>query len=110
MEGDSLELVNQVSNLDRPPDWLIKGEVDTIRKIMLEHDSWKFIWTPREGNCLAHNLAKWGMDFVLSGNFRVGDVPPDIVNCDDSAVFAEQLFNGGVPCCKKKKMGSHCLN
>lgn len=101
MEGDSLELVNQVSNLDRPPDWLIKGEVDTIRKIMLERDSWKSIWTSREGNCLAHNLAKWGMDFVLSGNFRVGDVPPDIVNCD--AVFAEQLFNGDPMLLKNRK-------
>ncbi|KAB1200679.1 hypothetical protein CJ030_MR1G004101 [Morella rubra] len=41
------------------PDWLIDGEIHRIRCILDEHPMWKFLWTPRDGNCTAHFVARW---------------------------------------------------
>lgn len=85
LEGDSQELVNQVWNLDGALVWRIEAEVFTMRRILQEHIRWSLVWTPREGNYLAHHLAKWGMDNGFEGNIRIGDIPSELVNCDDSA-------------------------
>lgn len=45
IEGDSLELVNQVQDRDRIPDWEIAGEVNTIRSLLDIHHYWSFVWT-----------------------------------------------------------------
>lgn len=38
-------------------DWDIEGEVATIRKILQNHPEWS-LTSPRDGNYVAHNLAK----------------------------------------------------
>lgn len=58
IEGDCLELSNQVNDRDRLHDWEIVGEVDILKNLLDTHHESSFVWTPREGNAAAHNLAK----------------------------------------------------
>lgn len=54
--------------MDRLPNWMIEGEVDTVRNLLIkEHVYWKLVWTPWEGNSLAHNLAKLKVSIRTDG-------------------------------------------
>lgn len=55
IEGDCLNLVNQVLDDTAALDWAISGEVTTIRRLLQDHVKWSFVWTPREANMAAHN-------------------------------------------------------
>lgn len=46
---------------------------------------------PRDEKCMAHYLTKWGLDSGRCGDIHLGDVPLDIVNCDDCS-FEESGF------------------
>lgn len=89
--GDCLELVNQVHLRGGTPDWEISGEVETIRKLLEEHSEWSFIWTPREGNYAAHNLARWCTNHDISGHICVDDLP-DIPSLPSASVVMLWLF------------------
>ncbi|KAB1215428.1 hypothetical protein CJ030_MR4G010561 [Morella rubra] len=78
-EGDSLILVHQVVNEECIPDWLIEGEVETIRQFLMEQPAWKLQWTPREGDEMAHQLASLSV-----GDLSRDCIPIDIVSSDDS--------------------------
>lgn len=85
IEGDCLNLVNQVEELNSEPDWDIVGEVCTIRRLLMDHMQWSFRWIPREANCAAHNLAKWcSMNDVLR-DLSLTDLLSDVVHCDHAA-------------------------
>lgn len=86
LEGDAQQLVKQVNEINASPDWLIEAEVMTIRAMLRLHPLWRFQWTPREGNYMAHHLAIWGHQFEGSVQVIIEDIPPDIAHCDDSVV------------------------
>lgn len=79
MEGDAQILVNQVVDLDTVPDWVIEAEVLTIRALLRNHSKWKFRWIPRNGNCLAHNLARWGLQSDFPADTKLEDIPVTII-------------------------------
>lgn len=56
-KGDSLVLINQVLQTDNTPDWLIEGEVDTMRLFLQDHVNWKI-------HCKGHlgKKTNWRMD------------------------------------------------
>lgn len=61
LEGDAQALVTQAVNSDVLPDWIIEAEVLTMRAMLSSHGQWIFRWIPREGNGMAHALARWGL-------------------------------------------------
>lgn len=75
LEGDAQGLVQQITDCSLTPDWLIEGEVHTLRNLLRDHCRWSIQWIPREGNALAHNLAQWGSINVFQGDFYASDVP-----------------------------------
>lgn len=87
VEGDSLMLVDQILKTDCILDWCIEGEVITIRKLLVEHVNWKLAWTPRDVNCMAHSLAKWGLDSEKCARYSSRRCAACYVNCDDSAIL-----------------------
>lgn len=64
LEGDAQSLVNQVVDPTATLDWIIEAEVLTLRAILSQHPLSHFQWIPREGNYIAHNLARWGVQIV----------------------------------------------
>lgn len=75
IEGDCLELVNQVVYVEGQPVWEIAGKVETIKNLLVDHAEWSFSWTPREGNFAAHNLAHWCKHQNISGIIHVAVLP-----------------------------------
>lgn len=60
------------------------SKVITLRALLRIHPQWQFRWIPREGNYLAHNLARWGLQNVNQFDLMAEDFPLNIVNCDES--------------------------
>lgn len=60
--GESSSCGGQDSRLG---DW--RREVVTIRKVLETYWEWSFVWTPREGNYAAHNLAHSYINQNVSG-------------------------------------------
>lgn len=83
LEGDAQIVVNQVLESNRTPDWMIEAEKYTIRALFKNRCRWKLQWTPREGNMMAHKLARWGFHVVHRVDFIADDIPLHIVCCDD---------------------------
>lgn len=67
------------------------GEVETMKALLRLRPRWRVPWTPRDGNGLAHNLAKWGRGLDCRGDVPVGDVPSEIITCDDSAFCSREV-------------------
>ncbi|KAB1216058.1 hypothetical protein CJ030_MR4G009606 [Morella rubra] len=91
IEGDSLMVWQQVTDRLLSPDWLIEGEVSFIRRMLDEHPKWKFLWTLREGNHMAHFVANWCATNRHCGCISVGSLPRAILrelelSLQDSAV------------------------
>ncbi|KAB1224572.1 hypothetical protein CJ030_MR2G004964 [Morella rubra] len=86
IEGDCLELVNQVQSQIVTPDWEVAGEVETIRSLLEANTSWSFSWTPREGNYAAHFLAQWCISSDLSGCISLDHLPNSVTDCDARSV------------------------
>lgn len=40
-------------------------------KLLIDNVDWKIAWTPRDGNCISHNLARWSLDYVVSGEIQI---------------------------------------
>lgn len=91
LEGDAQIVVTQVLEDDREPDWLIAGEVQSIRALLKTHRLWNLQWTSRGRgvwNKMAHKLGRWGFQFVQRVDLIADEIPLEIVSCDDSAVFS----------------------
>lgn len=84
-------MVNQVQDREQIPDWLIAGEVDTIRHLLDLHQEWKFVWIPREGNEAAHQLAKRCARQHVSGLIRPDSLPNDVLSIDHDAIDGESV-------------------
>lgn len=83
IESGSLILVNQVSNSHEKPLWCIEGEMETMRKLLAIKNEWKIAWIARDGNTLAHNIAKWGITSGLLGDIELEAVPQSVLACND---------------------------
>lgn len=82
IEGDCLNLVNQVDDVFSTPDWVIAGEVYTIRSLLRDNAKWHFVWVSREANIAAHNLAQWCSQRRVFGDICIQDLPPEVSLCD----------------------------
>lgn len=91
IKGDCLELVNQVQDRDRIPDWEIFGEVDTIRSLLDIHHEWSFVWTTMEDNAAAHALAHWCVIQNCSGIIRLDSMPSVVMDDGYSATLSMPL-------------------
>lgn len=67
IEGDYLNLVNQVCDMNGFLDWEIEGEVNTIRQLLKANANWSIEWIPHEGNVAAYNLAHWCINHFVFG-------------------------------------------
>ena len=67
IESDSRTAISWASGSSQPP-WILNGFVNTIRTIMNFIPPISFLYTPREGNSVADQLAKQGVvrheDFI----------------------------------------------
>ncbi|KAB1225181.1 Spermidine hydroxycinnamoyl transferase [Morella rubra] len=82
VEGDAQVLITQVLNSDVLADWIIEAEVLTMRATLRSHEHWIFRWIPREGNGLAHALARWRLQVDVPDTVVVEDIPRSILHCD----------------------------
>lgn len=85
IEADCLNLIQQVKHVSLEPDWEIVGEVKTIISFLQEHVGWSFVWTPREANYAAHNLAQWCRSNSLTGDLCPTDCRSNVLDCDHAA-------------------------
>lgn len=92
IEGDSLSLVNQVSNEESRANWIIEGEVETIRLLLQKHPTCKLQWTPREGNDMAHRV-KWGLYSVMTSDIVLDSFPLILFPVMTLLFLAEPLRN-----------------
>ncbi|KAB1211272.1 Methionyl-tRNA formyltransferase [Morella rubra] len=83
LEGNSLEVIRQIKDQQATPDWLIEGEITTVRQLLSRHNLWQLNWLPRTANMLAHNVAKWGLLSGSIGDFLSMDVPLALLTCKD---------------------------
>lgn len=100
--GETLSLVNQVSNEESSPNWIIEGEVETIRLLLQKHPTCKLQWTPREGNDMAHRLVKWGLYSVMTSDI-VLDSFPLILFPVMTLLFLAELLRNEISCYSGKK-------
>lgn len=93
MPRDPQLLINPLMDTTLP-DWRIEAEVLTIRELMRLNPLWSFHWIPREGNYMAHHLARWGRVNADKEQLGQADIPEDIVCSDDSAVYRRVAYVG----------------
>lgn len=88
IEGDYLNLVNQVCDMNGFLDWEIEGEVNTIRQLLKANANWSIEWILHEGNVAAYNLAIGVLTILFLGEICVEGLPYDVKDCDHAALLS----------------------
>ncbi|KAB1204936.1 hypothetical protein CJ030_MR7G015230 [Morella rubra] len=67
----------------------MRSGVNTICRLLQEHEKWSFGWIPREANFAAHNLAKWCINSTKFGEICLSDLPSDVALCDHAGSLSQ---------------------
>lgn len=114
LEGDVQTLVQQISDSSVVPDWNIEVEVMSIRALLRANPLWNISWTAREGNFMAHLLARRAQQSVDLDSVLSGDEFLRTLSVVTTLLFpAESLLLGDSMLRRKKKLrvkfSSHLL-
>lgn len=79
IEGDALNVILALSGVPEAEDWKAKKALIDGRRLVESHLFWSLNFTPRSGNFVAHNLARWASRSLFCGQVDLTTLPPSVL-------------------------------